>query len=497
MVQLADVWTEVVAESAYIEFLFKLLNRITFRQPDSQAGGTLKDRFRSIVDIIPVGTQNAPSNVEQHSRMTSREPSSGLQKARPPRGAPAKPDEPAVLPQSSLPEFVLTGYGRFRRPLKMVTGDGRNAPKRSASTIKSFAWAPKFVSRASRTQAPKQLPPIIGKPEEPKASATPTGSNLSSSTSNISHGASFSAGQGSALQRLQAMQAPAVVRRFLSLPSSLLPGKPKILPETSKALPALTKVVAEATKGLHEGIKGVPEVAPTKADWPTPRGRDSCSFGGRVPSQCGRTQLPPRPPPAACPQKQHTTQHATAPVGSARCSARTSNQASARSSNEAEASGRSTQVEVIQPFQPSLRPSDSSILRRYSAYGSPQHGGDQDMAWTPGVLRRSSSAISWADQSERSVGKTPLAKRLVQIRSIVGRERHEGPDGGGRKRSGSSSDSDDEEDGDPSRGGTPAARSSGVSRGFLLTSESLKQLVPPNGRVSGSRPLVMGELLVS
>jgi hypothetical protein len=36
-----------------------------------------------------------------------------------------------------------------------------------------------------------------------------------------------------------------------------------------------------------------------------------------------------------------------------------------------------------------------------------------------------------------------------------------------------------------------------VSRGFLLTSESLKQLVPPNGRVSGSRPLVMGELLVS
>jgi hypothetical protein len=102
------------------------------------------------------------------------------------------------------------------------------------------------------------------------------------------------------------------------------------------------------------------------------------------------------------------------------------------------------------------------------------------------------------------MGKTPLARRLVEIKSLAGREGHEELDDEAfcRHRDEESDDSDNDWEAEPiiakNHGGSPGNCGSRVSRGFLLTAESLKQLVPPNGPVLGSqRRLVMGELLVS
>lgn len=475
MVQLAGVWTEVMAESAYIEFLFKLLNRITFRDADSEQGGALKYNFRAVADITPVRTQSRRSKLQLQSNEIEQEQGPDLQTAEPPRGA------PAVSPQSRLPQFVMAAHGRFRRPLSMVTGDGRNRAERDAHPMRPVAWAQRFFSRATRARQMKPMPTLDGEPGEQKLPATPTGSCISS-MSQSSHGASVSAGQSTAPSR---HCAPLCARGIFCIPRCMLTNRPKVLPEVTKV---------------------VPEDSPTKADWPTPSGRNPSNFAGSVHAQSasarsGRVELPALTEVTI----SSLSQPLPRPVGSMRNSARSSlrtstrssHRASARFSNEAEASGRSTRVEVIQLFKPSLRPSNSSILRRYSAYGSARRES------TLGILRGPSSAISWADQSERSAGKSPLARCLVPIQNLVGQDGHEEPDEDSfsRRRSERSTNSDDGWDDEPSNigsGGTSSdRRGSRVSKGFLLTAESLKQLVPPNGRVPSSQRLVMGELLVS
>lgn len=436
MVRLTDVWIDVMEDSAYIEFLYKLLNRITRRKDSLDPNHRPVCKLRAAEDVIPIGTQTRRRRPDVETYVIPEESSRNSDRSASSTAEGKREGEVPVAPPKTrlLSFFAFPGYGRQHRPLKQQTGAellGNNG--KTGRLGATLGWAGSKLATKARMSATTEGQVQVAH------DATSRVSFASRSSQNI--GATVSVHD-------------APVRR--------------VIPR------ALTLFRLPSTIFRRSSSRVAPSAPPASKPRPPVDSHAPAPDGSQSPRQGS---------------EKHPCDHSSRVV---------SKRASERSSNEALASCRSSAIEVIHPFEPSLRPSDSSILRRYSMYDS-NRGSKRDHN-PERLFRRSSSAISWADRSEKSDAETPLARRLVDIRHLIVRQHimdseRDSQDYSQRmsQRSDVGSESSYFED------STPQIRTSS----FLLTAECLRQLgarrpsiadASANDRVER---LVLGALLVN